>query len=57
MIVWTWKKAARKTTTKKAYKALVSIKNCFENKWWNVKLWKWNIPQKMKCFFLVCSGK
>jgi len=36
---------------KSAYSQLMADKGPMEDVWWDLKIWKWTIPCKIKCFF------
>ena len=48
-----WIKSIGQVIAKEAYVAIVSMHNICDKNWWNVKLWKWNLPQKLKCLFCL----
>jgi len=40
-----------KVTARKAYLQLIAGKGPVVDYWWDLRLWKWNMPLKIKCFF------
>ena len=46
-----WNKTNGKITTKEDYSTIVFIEVLYGKEWWNEKLRKWHLPQKLKCFY------
>ena len=50
-LAWIWNKTFGAITGKLAYDVIAFNWNKEDNRWWHGKLWKWNIPQILKCFW------
>ena len=50
-LVWDWNKQIGKVRAKKYYDATINSLFQAEKCLWYKKLWNWNIPLKLKCFF------
>ena len=53
-LVWGWNESEGKVTAKLAYEAISSANYMIIAKWLFLKLWKWNLLDKLKCFMWIC---
>lgn len=57
-LVWAGNTGNGSVTAKSAYKRIIQQKYIFPPDWWYVKIWKWHIPLKLKCFtWLILQNK
>lgn len=52
-LVWSFNLDSDSISAKLAYKAIVQEQGISSQKWCSAIMWKWHIPQKVKCFLWI----